>query len=118
MALVLKDVSKSYGEKLVVDNINIEFLKPGVYGLLGTNGAGKTRKEKTAAGLLAFLFGGAGVHKFYLGEKGKGVLFLLFCWTGVPSILGVIDCIILLTMSDSDFDRKYNGTINTEAIAE
>lgn len=42
MSLILKNVSKSYGKKLVVDNINITLKKPGVFGLLGTNGAGKT----------------------------------------------------------------------------
>ena len=42
MGLVLKNVSKSYGKKKVVDNISFSIDKPEVFGLLGTNGAGKT----------------------------------------------------------------------------
>ena len=42
MGLVVKDVSKFYGDKKVVDNISFSVLNPGVFGLLGTNGAGKT----------------------------------------------------------------------------
>ncbi len=39
MGLSLKNVRKSYSEKVVVDNISLEMDRPGVYGLLGTNGA-------------------------------------------------------------------------------
>ena len=42
MGLSVKDLSKKYGEKTVVDHISFEMDKPGVYALLGTNGAGKT----------------------------------------------------------------------------
>lgn len=41
MGLKLENVTKSYSEKVVVDNISLEMNKPGVYGLLGTNGARK-----------------------------------------------------------------------------
>ena len=41
MGLVIKNVSKSYGDKKVVDNINLTIDKPGVYGLLGTNRSGE-----------------------------------------------------------------------------
>lgn len=41
MGLELKNVSKTFAGKLVVDNISLEISKPGVYGLLGTNGARK-----------------------------------------------------------------------------
>ena len=42
MSLVLKNVSKSFVGKKAVDNISFTLDKPGVFGLLGTNGAGKT----------------------------------------------------------------------------
>ena len=42
MSLVVKNLKKSYGDKVVVDNLSFEMPGPGVYALLGTNGAGKT----------------------------------------------------------------------------
>jgi len=64
-------------------------------------------KNKVTAGVLAILLGGLGVHKFYLGQTGMGVLYLLFCWTFIPAILGLIEGIIYLTESDAEFARKH-----------
>ena len=65
-------------------------------------------RDKTLAGILAILLGGIGVHQFYLGRTGKGILFILFCWTGIPAIIGLIQGIILLTSKDEDFMQKYH----------
>lgn len=64
-------------------------------------------KSKIVAAILALIFGSIGVHKFYLGQAGKGILYLLFCWTYIPSLVGFIEGIILLTMSDATFMQKY-----------
>ena len=53
MSLSVKNLSKKYGEKLVVDNLNFEIDQPGVYALLGTNGAGKTTSLRIIMGMLA-----------------------------------------------------------------
>ncbi len=53
MSLSVKNLSKSYGDKLVVDNLNFEIDRPGVYALLGTNGAGKTTSLRIILGMLA-----------------------------------------------------------------
>lgn len=65
-------------------------------------------KNKTTAGLFAILLGGLGVHKFYLGRTGQGVIYLLLCWAFLPSIIAVIEGIQYLTMSDEEFNYKYN----------
>ena len=44
-------------------------------------------KNKIVAAILAILLGSLGVHKFYLGQTFKGILFLIFCWTYIPSVL-------------------------------
>ena len=41
MSLVVQDLSKKYGTRTVVDHLSFEMNRPGVYALLGTNGAGK-----------------------------------------------------------------------------
>jgi len=67
-----------------------------------------TLKSKVVAGVLAILLGGLGIHKFYLGKLGQGVLYLLFSWTGIPSIIGLIEGILYLFKSDEEFNRQYN----------
>lgn len=64
-------------------------------------------KSKVAAGIFAILLGGLGVHKFYLGRIGWGIVYILFCWTFIPSLAGLIEGIIYLTMSDAQFAEKY-----------
>ena len=47
-------------------------------------------KSKTTAALLALFLGGLGIHRFYLDESSKGILYLVFCWTFIPSMIAVI----------------------------
>ena len=65
-------------------------------------------KSKTTAILLCLFLGGFGIHKFYLGESGKGIMYLLFFWTGIPCLLALFGFIGLLVMSDDEFNWKYN----------
>ena len=65
-------------------------------------------KSKIAAALLAFFLGSFGAHRFYLGQMGKGLIYLLFCWTIIPSIVAIVDCVIFATMDDQRFNDKYN----------
>lgn len=64
-------------------------------------------KNKMTAALLAIFLGGLGVHKFYLGQNGMGILYLVFCWTFIPVLIGFIEGIIYLTMTDEAFAAKY-----------
>jgi TM2 domain-containing membrane protein YozV/ribosomal protein L40E len=64
-------------------------------------------RSKIAAGLFAIFLGGIGIHKFYLGRVGQGILYLLFFWTFIPAIIGFIEGIVYLSMSEQSFQRKY-----------
>ncbi len=66
------------------------------------------KKNKIAAAVLAIFLGGIGIHRFYLGQTGMGILYLVFCWTLIPAVASFVEFIIFLTMSDEAFDRKYN----------
>ena len=65
-------------------------------------------KDKNGAGILAFFFGIFGVHRFYLGQTGLGIVYLVFFWTSIPALIGLIDAIVLFSMDPDDFDMKYN----------
>ena len=53
MSLIVEHLRKSYGSKVVVEDLSFTMEKPGVYALLGTNGAGKTTSIRMMLGMLA-----------------------------------------------------------------
>jgi TM2 domain-containing membrane protein YozV len=65
------------------------------------------QKNRLAATLFALILGGLGIHKFYLCQVGWGIIYLLFCWTFIPAIIGFIEGIVYLTMTDEKFNAKY-----------
>lgn len=64
-------------------------------------------KDKMVAILLALFLGGLGVHKFYLGRPGWGLIYLLFCWTFIPAVVAFIEGIYYILISDTNFHLKY-----------
>lgn len=69
----------------------------------------RSSKDRTAAGILALVVGGLGIHKFYLGQIGMGIVYLLFCWTLIPALIAFVEGIVYLTMSDQAFAQRFPG---------
>jgi len=95
-------------------------------------------RKKPVAGLLATLLGAWGVHKFYHGSTGWGILhviptvaFVFFLWaewaSGVGPVIeslcglsffliiasgiaGIVDGIRYFSMEDAEYDERYNIT--------
>ncbi|MBO7722912.1 MAG: zinc ribbon domain-containing protein [Thermoguttaceae bacterium] len=89
--------------------------RTGGYGGPGYGGSvGGEPKNKLAAGLLAIFLGWIGVHKFYMGSWGWGMVFLAVVFlTGgflglVTGICGLVEGILYLTMSQKEFEEKYS----------
>lgn len=71
--------------------------------------AKRRKKSKAVALVLSFpILGGFGAHKFYFGEIGYGILYFLFFWTSIPSIIAFITFIKILFLSEDKFNLKYN----------
>ena len=72
-------------------------------------------KSKAIAILLAVFGGSFGLHRFYLGETGAGIFYImLMVFTGamqmpITGILGFFDAFRMLMMSPRQFDRRYNS---------
>jgi len=66
-------------------------------------------KERMVAVILAFVLGGFGAHRFYVGNIGLGILYLLFFWTFIPALVALVEAIVWLTMSEGDWQTKYSG---------
>ncbi len=65
-------------------------------------------KDRIAAALLAFFLGGFGAQFFYLGNFGWGILCVLFFWSGIPAVIGIIQGLIWIFGTQEAFDAKYN----------
>lgn len=65
-------------------------------------------KDKNIAGILSLFLGWLGIHRFYLGQAGLGIVYLLLFWTPVIWILSLIDAIAFFSMDQENFDFKYN----------
>src|SRR5215470_9253604 len=53
VVLRTRNLSKHYGNRLAVDNLNLEVRRGEIFGFLGPNGAGKTTTIRMALGLIA-----------------------------------------------------------------
>ena len=45
---------------------------------------------------LCLFLGGAGLHKFYSGKWGQGLLYLALSWTGISVVLALFDLLIAI----------------------
>ena len=80
-------------------------------------------KSRKTAAFLALFLGSFGVHRFYLGQTGLGIFyffanFMLSFRIPLGFILGVIDALAFFTMSDEEFDRKYNKNADKNRVVE
>ncbi len=53
------------------------------------------RRDEVVGILLALFLGTFGAHHFYLRRTGLGILYLCFFWSGIPAILGFIECFFM-----------------------
>jgi TM2 domain-containing membrane protein YozV len=72
--------------------------------------AAQKRNKLVAAGL-AFFLGALGIHRFYLGRIGTGILMLILTCSVVGLILTIpwsfIDMVRFLLMSHGEFEDRY-----------
>jgi class 3 adenylate cyclase/TM2 domain-containing membrane protein YozV len=88
------------------------------------------RKKKFIAGILAFFFGIFGAHRFYLGQRQLGLLYLGLTLIGmfiikdlamlipIVAIVSFVDAVILFSMPRPDFDHKYNEAYQEQNVVK
>lgn len=64
-------------------------------------------KNKLLTIVLAVFLGGLGIHRFYLGNYLMGVFYLLFSWSGIPTIIAWAEALYFFSISESEFNHKY-----------
>lgn len=63
--------------------------------------------NKNLIATVALFFGTIGLHKFLLGKPIQGLMYILFSWTGIPTLLGVLESLYYFCISQESFDRQY-----------
>ncbi len=69
------------------------------------------RRDEIVGILLALFLGTFGIHHFYLRRTGLGILYCCLFWSGIPTILGFIECFFMPSRV-----REFNA-IQAAAIA-
>lgn len=53
------------------------------------------QKDEVVGVLLALFLGTFGAHHFYMRRVGLGILYCVFSWTGVPTVVSFIECFFM-----------------------
>jgi TM2 domain-containing membrane protein YozV/cold shock CspA family protein len=110
----------SNGVRVVPSGVDVDFeasegRASNIYVLRGAYTEQVGGKNKIAAALLAFFLGAFGVHKFYLGMTGPGLIMLLCGTIGwiliLPGIavciIALVEFVIYLVKTDDQFYQDY-----------
>ena len=98
-------LSKSYGKKLVLDNVNFEIEEGSIVGLLGPNGCGKTTLIKILTGLIKDHTGTVKIANEEIGVYTKGVVAFLPDTSYLPDWMKPTDAIEYFADFYEDFDK-------------
>jgi ABC-2 type transport system ATP-binding protein len=71
VSIELKNISKTYRKKQIIENVSIKFRYDEIFGLLGPNGIGKTTLLKIMTGLIKPSKGRVLVDNYYLDKDFK-----------------------------------------------
>ncbi|MDF9867034.1 ABC-2 type transport system ATP-binding protein [Bacilli bacterium PM5-3] len=99
------NLSKSYGKKLALDNVNLSIKKGRIVGLLGANGSGKTTLLKLINDLLKPTTGSIKINNESPGINSKKIISYLPERTYLDLNMSVFECIEYFADFYQDFDK-------------
>lgn len=106
MNLKIKNLSKSYGKKEVLKNVNLDITSGKIIGLLGKNGTGKTTLIKLINGLLTPDKGTITVNNKPLGVESRKIISYLPERTYLNKQMDVSEVIEYFADFYNDFDKE------------
>ena len=104
--LNFQNLTKRYGYKTALDNIDLSLERGRIIGLLGPNGSGKTTLIKLINGLLAPSSGSIAINGFAPGPETKKIVSYLPERTYFNSWMKVTDILNFFCDFYEDFDRN------------
>lgn len=116
IVLEIKGISKSYGKKEALNNINLSIERGKIIGLLGPNGSGKTTLIKLINGLLTPNEGEITVDGNRIGNESRLAVSYLPDKTYLPDWMKVSDIFKMFTDFYGNFEiekaRDMLGRLN------
>lgn len=106
-----RNLSKAYGKKVALDNINLKFNRGRIIGLLGPNGSGKTTLIKLICGLLSPTSGDVLINGKIPGPETKAVVSYLPDKTYLPEWMKVTELIEFFKSFYKDFNEQKALTL-------
>lgn len=88
----LANINKEEEKEMTNDQLQNEILKEQLAQLKSMKD-NSDKPSLTVYLLLALFLGGIGAHDFYVGKPVKGLIKLVFCWTGIPTIISLFNII-------------------------
>ncbi len=111
--LEFNDLSKRYGKKDVLKNINLSVGRGKIVGLLGPSGSGKTTLFNITAGILPFKEGTIKINGEEPSEKTKAVVSMLTENNAIPKGMKVKDIVHFYNEMYEDFNKeKFDNILN------
>ena len=104
--ITIASLKKSYGNNLVLDNINLKIPEGSVVGLLGPNGCGKTTLLKILAGLIKDYEGTVKINNDPIGVETKEIVAFLPDASYLPGWMKPSDAISYFADFYKDFDKE------------
>ena len=102
----VSSLKKSYGKKLVLDDINFSIEEGSIVGLLGPNGCGKTTLIKILTGLIKDHQGIVRIDNEEPGPYTKSVVAFLPDKSDLPDWMRPVDAIAYFADFYEDFDKE------------
>jgi len=102
----VKNLSKSYGNHLVLDNVSFDFAEGQIIGLLGPNGSGKTSLIKILTGLINDYKGDVLIDGNRPGKESKAAVAYLPEKTYLASWMTTKDAVEYIADFYDDFDKE------------
>ncbi len=106
-----RNLTKAYGKKVALDNINLKFNRGRIIGLLGPNGSGKTTLIKLVCGLLTPTSGDVLINGKIPGPETKTVVSYLPDKTYLPEWMKVTELISFFKSFYKDFNEQKAFTL-------
>lgn len=114
MMLEMTQVSHSYVNKQVLDKVNLELNSSTIYGLLGSNGTGKTTILKIIAGLIKSYKGKVTIDGKVIGVNTRNKVSFMPTDNYLKGFDKIEDVANYIKLMYSDFDEDhFNGMLNT-----